>query len=294
MRRFLSILLVVMSIAAPAAADETSGAEETTPIADLTAEARAEIDLYSAAEHLVPRNLPLPGGALKARIATRMLRADAFLGYLRSRAHDTLHATLPDDVVHVVHDFDSSYDTAAISAALDASAVPSASVWAAEDVADDWIAFQAAIEELREVTRSGSPERVCPVDGYTHFRNEWEYPRPWGRIHKGVDMHAALGTPLVAVEDGVVIQANWHYLGGRQVYFQADSTGDVYYYAHLGYWPRWLWTGTRLNAGDYLGDAGYSGNAVTSHLHLGWMPGSRSVELDNLQNSYFLMYELCL
>ena len=107
-------------------------------------------------------------------------------------------------------------------------------------------------------------------------------------------MNAALGTPLVAVEDGVVIQANWHYLGGRQVYLRADSTGDVYYYAHLESWPKWLWTGTRLEAGDFLGLAGYSGNAVSSHLHLGWMPGSEVVELGNLQNAYSLMYELCL
>ncbi len=104
---------------------------------------------------------------------------------------------------------------------------------------------------------------------------------------------ANLGTPLVAVEDGVVIQANWHYLGGRQVYVRADSTGDVYYYAHLEFWPRWLWTGTRLEAGDFLGLAGSSGNAVTPHLHLGWMPGSETVDLDNLQNAYFLMFELC-
>jgi murein DD-endopeptidase MepM/ murein hydrolase activator NlpD len=293
MRSLLVILLVVL-VASPAAAEEASGAEEATPLAELTAQAEAEIALYEAASFAGYGDVLLPGGDLAARSESTMLRTDGFIGFLRSRAHDTLHALLPDDVVHIVHDLDASMDETAISTALERSDAASASVWAAEGIAAEWLEFQRAIARLREVTAPGSPERVCPVDGFTHFRNEWEFPRPWGRIHKGVDMHAARGTPLVAPEDGVVIQANWHYLGGRQVYFQADSTGDVYYFAHLDYWPKWLWTGTRLEAGDYLGNAGSSGNAESSHLHLGWMPGSRSVDLDNLQNGYFMMYELCL
>lgn len=293
MRALLVILLVVVA-ASPVAAEEASGAGEVTPLSELTARAEAEIALYEAASFAAPGAVLLLGGDLAARTESSMLRADGFIGFLRSRAHDTLHALLPDDIVHVVHDLDPSLDETAISAALESSNASSVSVWAAEGIAGEWIQFQRAIVRLRELIEPGSPERVCPVDGFTHFRNEWEFPRPWGRIHKGVDMHVARGTPLVAPEDGVVIQANWHYLGGRQVYFQADSTGDVYYYAHLDYWPKWLWTGTRLEAGDYLGNAGWSGNAESSHLHLGWMPGSRSVELDNLQNAYFLMYELCL
>jgi murein DD-endopeptidase MepM/ murein hydrolase activator NlpD len=222
-----------------------------------------------------------------------MVRADEDLGRLRSQANDYLHATLPEDAAHFVFALDPTLDAAGIAAALDTSDLPSASVWAASDVAEEWAEFQYRILELRRLVEPGSPERVCPVGGWTWFQNEWEVPRPWGRIHKGVDMNSAFGAELYAVEDGVVIQANWHYLGGRQVYLRADSTGDVYYYAHLEYWPRWLWTGTRLEAGDYLGLAGMSGNATSPHLHLGWMPESRRVDLDNLQNPYFMMFELC-
>jgi murein DD-endopeptidase MepM/ murein hydrolase activator NlpD len=188
---------------------------------------------------------------------------------------------------------DPALDAIGIGAALEVSSLPSDSVWAAADLADEWAEFQAMVSRLRSLVEPASPERVCPVGGWTWFQNEWKVPRPWGRIHKGVDMHADFGAPLYAVEDGVVVQANWHYLGGRQVYLRADSTGDVYYYAHLEYWPRWLWTGTRLEAGDYLGLAGMSGNAISPHLHLGWMPGSGTVDLDNLQNPYYLMFELC-
>lgn len=292
MRLFLSFLLVAV-IAAPAAADEPSGATDVTPLATLIAEADAEIALYETAAQSASAAIPLPGVDMESLVESRMLRADAYLGFLRARANDSLHAAMPAEAANLLVEFDGTATEAAISSALEASTIDSSAVWAAEQLAPDWIRFQRRITRLRELTRPGSPERVCPVDGHTFFRNEWEFPRPWGRVHKGVDMHAALGTPLVAVEDGVVIQANWHWQGGRQVYLKADSTGDVYYYAHLEFWPKWLWTGTRLKAGDFLGLAGSSGNAVTPHLHLGWMPGSGSVELDNLQNAYFLMFELC-
>lgn len=292
--RPLTAILVLMLLAVPAVAQEPSGADEVVPLTELTAEVEAEIAFYEGAGALAGVIVPLPGLDLSARVRARMVRADSFIGSVRSRAHDTLHALLPEDVVHVVYDLGASLGAVEISDALEVSDAASPSVWAAEAMAADWIELQAAVARLRALVEPGSPERVCPVDGFTHFRDEWQYPRPWGRIHKGLDMHAARGTPVVAVEDGVVIQANWHYLGGRQVYLKADSTGDVYYYAHLEYWPKWLWTGTRLEAGDYLGLAGSSGNAYTPHLHLGWMPGSKVVDLDNLQNAYPLMYELCL
>lgn len=292
MRSFLVTLLVFV-VAAPAAATDPSGAEEVTVLADLVIEAEAEIAFYETASRVQKVRLPLPMVDIASRVETRMLRADAFIGRLRSRANDFLHFVLPPDAVHLLDGLGGGLDEAAISAVLNASDLSSAAVWASEQIASDWIRFQQAITRLRDLSASGSPDRVCPVDGPTFFRNEWEFPRPRGRIHKGVDLHSDLSTPLVAVEDGVIIQANWHYLGGRQVYLKADSTGDVYYYAHLEFWPRWLWTGTRLEAGDFLGLAGSSGNALTPHLHLGWMPGSETVDLDNLQNAYFLMFELC-
>ena len=85
------------------------------------------------------------------------------------------------------------------------------------------------------------------------------------------------GVPVRAIEDGVVVQASWHREGGRQIYIRADSTGDVYYYAHLDYWEKWIWTGTRVKAGDVMGRLGSSGNADSPHLHFGMYVGSTAV-----------------
>lgn len=291
--RVLGVVLCLLLVAGPAAADEPSGAERVMPLSDLTALIEAEIAFYETSGYSGLLAAAIPGLDLAALIEQRMLYADEDLGFFRSRANDLLHATLPHEAAHFLLGLDPELDANAIAAQLDITDLPSDAVWAAAAVAEDWSQFQQTLNELRTMVEPGSPDRVCPIKADTWFQNEWEVPRPWGRVHKGVDMHTLLGTRLYAVEDGTVIQANWHYLGGRQVYLRADSTGDIYYYAHLDFWPKWLWSGTRLEAGDYLGLSGVSGNATTPHLHLGWMPGSEQVELDNLQNPYFLMYEVC-
>jgi murein DD-endopeptidase MepM/ murein hydrolase activator NlpD len=112
---------------------------------------------------------------------------------------------------------------------------------------------------------------VCPVAGNTWFTNTWGARRSGGRTHKGVDMMASTGTPLVAMDTGRV-RLNWHYAGGRQVYVYADN-GMFYYYAHLSGYAS-LSNGQRVAKGQVIGYVGSSGNASVPHLHLGMGPSS--------------------
>jgi murein DD-endopeptidase MepM/ murein hydrolase activator NlpD len=117
---------------------------------------------------------------------------------------------------------------------------------------------------------------ACPVAGHSYFINTWGYPRSGGRTHKGTDMMAAYGTPLVAMNSGTV-RVNSHYQGGRQVYVNGDD-GITYYYAHMSRWASGLSTGQRVNKGQVIGYVGDSGNARgTPHLHLGMIVGGRYV-----------------
>ena len=103
--------------------------------------------------------------------------------------------------------------------------------------------------------------------GNTWFIDTWGAPRPGGRTHKGVDMSGSTGTPLVAMNSGKV-RLGWHYAGGRQVYVYADD-GNFYYYAHLSGYAAGLVNGQRVARGQLIGYMGATGNASTTHLHLG-------------------------
>ncbi|MEE8498413.1 MAG: peptidoglycan DD-metalloendopeptidase family protein [Acidimicrobiia bacterium] len=178
---------------------------------------------------------------------------------------------------------------AAAAAAADAAAVDAAAAAAAASSAA--AAASSASSGNATGNASGafvdSSGRTCPVAGANSFSDTWGAPRSGGRTHKGVDMTAAIGTPLVAVESGYIWSPNWHWAGGNGVYVRGDS-GDIYYYAHMkGYAPG-LYDGMRVGAGQLVGYVGNTGNSSVPHLHLGWQPGGGP-----LTNPYQLMVKLC-
>ncbi len=132
-------------------------------------------------------------------------------------------------------------------------------------------------------------DRVCPVDGAVSFSDTWGAPRSGGRTHKGVDMSASRGTPLVAMEAGGIYYLSTSSLGGISVYLRGNS-GDIYYYAHLEAWADGLVAGPSVSVGDLLGYVGTSGNSPSwlPHLHLGWKPGG-----GDWANPYPMVNALC-
>jgi murein DD-endopeptidase MepM/ murein hydrolase activator NlpD len=170
--------------------------------------------------------------------------------------------------------------------------------WLKEEEARRIAAEQARLAAEAEAARKAAEEsgynssagtstkgRTCPVAGANHFVYDWLDPRPGGRLHHGLDMVAAAGTPLVAVENGRVYSLNWHYAGGNGLYLRGDST-DVYYYAHMSGYN--VSEGQRVGRGQVIGWVGTSGNAVIPHLHLGYQPGGGP-----LTNPFQLMEKLC-
>jgi murein DD-endopeptidase MepM/ murein hydrolase activator NlpD len=159
----------------------------------------------------------------------------------------------------------------------------------------DWARLQRTVDRLRamrgDLSTVVGDTRVCPVAGPHEFEDTWGEARAWGRSHKGTDIEADLGTMLVAIEAGRIIQADWHWAGGRGLYLLGAVSGDIYYYAHLdGYAPD-IGPGVTVAAGDHVGYVGWTGNADVAHLHLGWMPGGGTLE--DLENPYDLLVTLC-
>lgn len=120
------------------------------------------------------------------------------------------------------------------------------------------------------LTRSGGSSIVCPVAGSTAFTDTWLAPRSGGRQHKGVDIFAAEGTPVVAPVAGEV-KFGSDDLGGLAFHLWGDDR-SYYYGAHLaGFAGR----PGRVEAGTVVGYVGRTGNAVGTqpHLHFEIHPG---------------------
>lgn len=135
-------------------------------------------------------------------------------------------------------------------------------------------AEQAAIAAAAAAAKRGAAGGVgsingfiCPVAGSVSFINDWGFPRSGGRSHKGTDMFAARGTPLVAVMSGTV-SIGTNRLGGKSVYLNAG--GFRFYYAHLDAWGD-ISNGQSVSRGHVVGYVGDTGNAkgTSPHLHFG-------------------------
>lgn len=108
---------------------------------------------------------------------------------------------------------------------------------------------------------------VFPVAGRFWYGHDWHAPRATGRRHLGCDVFARRGTPLVAVQDGVVTRLLTLSLGGVSLRLVNDRD-DYFYYAHLLRYAPGLSEGARVRKGQVIGFVGNSGNARTTPPHL--------------------------
>lgn len=101
------------------------------------------------------------------------------------------------------------------------------------------------------------------------LRDDFGDPRT-GHSHEALDILADRGSPVVAVDDGVV-QKMFHSVGkgGLTVYHFDPESAYCYYYAHLDRYADGLREGQALKKGDVIGYVGTTGNAPpqTPHLH---------------------------
>jgi len=89
------------------------------------------------------------------------------------------------------------------------------------------------------------------------------------RAHRGVDIFAARGTPVLSASDGWVTRVETTRVGGNVIWVQPLFGNMRLYYAHLN--EQWVEPGDFVLAGQPLGAVGNTGNAITTppHLHFG-------------------------
>jgi len=111
-----------------------------------------------------------------------------------------------------------------------------------------------------------------PVAGHTtsSIQSVFGADRDAGRrSHRGADIFAPRGTPVLAASDGVVSRATTTAVGGNVVWVSDANRNLRLYYAHLDSYT--VERGQRVKVGDQLGTVGNTGNAITTppHLHFG-------------------------
>lgn len=86
----------------------------------------------------------------------------------------------------------------------------------------------------------------------------------WSKgYHTGVDFAVPVGTPVYAVADGKIENANWGKSYGTQA-VQSVNGGFVIY-AHLS--SLVVKPGQAVKRGDLIGKSGNTGNSTGPHLH---------------------------
>jgi murein DD-endopeptidase MepM/ murein hydrolase activator NlpD len=92
----------------------------------------------------------------------------------------------------------------------------------------------------------------------------------WGTLHAGIDLTGPLGSPILAVGDGVVIKAGPADGFGNWIVIQ-HSNGDVSIYGHMRYLD--VAAGQRVKAGQTIALVGNEGQSTGPHLHFEVHPG---------------------
>jgi murein DD-endopeptidase MepM/ murein hydrolase activator NlpD len=115
-------------------------------------------------------------------------------------------------------------------------------------------------------------------------QEDYLYSRGYApREHNGVDIFAARGTPVVAVENGKARGAE-DPKGGHVLYLYSQDGRSTYYYAHLAARTAALDRagddGLQVRAGEMLGGIGTTGNAAGGkpHLHFEILRGGKNVD----------------
>lgn len=123
-----------------------------------------------------------------------------------------------------------------------------------------------ANDRAQREARLQQPLYVMPTKGI--FTSNFGYR--WGVLHAGIDIANSIGTPILAVSDGVVVEAGPAAGYGALVKLR-HADGTVTLYGHIN--STLVSVGQRVMAGDQIATMGNRGNSTGPHLHFEVLQG---------------------
>jgi len=85
------------------------------------------------------------------------------------------------------------------------------------------------------------------------------------KLHKGIDITAPIGTPILAAETGTVIEAGWDNGGYGNLVKLRHPDGSITLYAHSN--RLLVQKGQVVQKGDVIAEVGSTGLSTAPHLH---------------------------
>jgi murein DD-endopeptidase MepM/ murein hydrolase activator NlpD len=126
-------------------------------------------------------------------------------------------------------------------------------------------------EPSRVLSSAARDVMVWPVEG----RLTSTYGPRYGRMHRGIDVAAPIGTPVRAVHDGKVAFAGWKGGYGNTVDIAHDG-GQTTRSAHQS--DVLVAKGERVERGQVIGHVGTTGSSTGPHLHFEVSIGDRVLD----------------
>jgi murein DD-endopeptidase MepM/ murein hydrolase activator NlpD len=138
------------------------------------------------------------------------------------------------------------------------------------------IAVTGLVVPVAAQAAEGSGKRVCPTEDF------W-VGAGWGadrgrRQHMGIDLGGKRGTPIYAIEDGVIDRTKLQSNGSLQIVMRGES-GSKFYYGHMD--KVLIKGGQKVRAGEVIALMGDTGSPGAVHLHFEyWRSGGESAAVD--------------
>lgn len=234
-----------------------------------------------------------PSSQLRGRVVVAAVAVGAFAA---AAAGQTLQAgQSPDEVTPLA---DSSDASAAIgigggSTATASAAAPDVLTFAARGATplesqkiastNQIVQARAAAFAAAEAERN-RPKYVRPAEG----RYTSSFGARWGTSHMGIDVANRIGTPILAVADGTVVEAGTASGFGLWVRIE-HADGSISVYGHVDTYS--VREGQEVRAGEQIARMGNRGFSTGPHLHFEiWDADGRKKNPNTWLNSHGVGY----
>ena len=257
LRRFTICLLVILFLAVPVRGDTIKWVDFDVPYESLKYAMDTDISTFEQEKHISWIDI--------LALAACRTGGKCGLASVKQAVKDLKGEKSPEELLGGVYKYYDYYHrayTAVLGGLLGSFAIEKDSQWIS-----------------RYGLKAFSP--IAEGYGYSHC-DDFGFSRSFGfsRKHRGNDLMGSLGTPIVAVEGGVVEAMGWNRYGGWRIGIRSFDSKRYYYYAHLQKdhpYMDGLAVGDTVEAGDiigFMGRTGYSdqenvNNIGTVHLHFG-------------------------